>query len=78
MADNNKKQFIKYENTTYLLEDHRLPDPTAEDNGKVLGVVNGAYALKQEQGGVTFMTAEDIDALWGNVDGLPDGDEVSF
>lgn len=51
MADNNKKQYIKYEDTTYILEDSRLPDPTSDDNGKVLGVVDGEYALKQEEGG---------------------------
>lgn len=55
MADNNKKQFIKYESTTYLLEDHRLPDPTAEDNGKVLGVVNGEYALKTDEAGSSIV-----------------------
>lgn len=51
MADDNKKKYIKYEDTTYILEDHRLPDPTDADNGKVLGVVNGEYALKNEEGG---------------------------
>ena len=50
MADQNKKKYIKYEDTTYILEDSRLPDPTGFDN-KVLGVVNGEYALKQEEGG---------------------------
>lgn len=100
MADNNKKKYIKYEDTTYILEDHRLPDPSSADNGKVLGVVNGEYALKQEEGGsgavtsvngktgavvlsasdvgITFMTASEIDTMWGNIDGLQDGDEVSY
>ena len=50
MADNNKKKYIKYEDTTYILEDSRIPDP-AGFNNKVLGVVNGAYVLKQEAGG---------------------------
>jgi len=27
---------------------------------------------------IDFMTAADIDALWGSIDGLPDGDEVSY
>lgn len=50
MADQNKKQYIKYEETTYILEDSRLPDPTGFDN-KVLGVDNGAYVIRDEQGG---------------------------
>ena len=28
--------------------------------------------------GIEFMTAADIDALWGSIDGLPNGDEVSY
>ncbi len=50
MADSSKKQYIKYENTTYILEDARIPDPSAADDGKVLGVVNGDYALTQQSG----------------------------
>ena len=57
MADQNKKKYIKYEDTTYILQDSRIPDPTTEDNGKVLGVVNGAYALKQEEGGSGAVTS---------------------
>lgn len=53
MADNNRKQKIRYEGTDYILEDSRIPDPSSTDNGKVLGVVNGVYALKQEEGGAT-------------------------
>lgn len=43
MADDNKKKYIKYEDTTYILEDSRLPEVTAEDNGKILKVVNGIW-----------------------------------
>lgn len=25
-----------------------------------------------------YLTAAEIDAMWGNIDGLPDGDEVSY
>jgi len=48
--DGNKKKYIKYEDTTYILQDSRFPEPAAADNGKVLGVVNGAYALKDDEG----------------------------
>jgi len=27
---------------------------------------------------IEFMTAADIDEFWGSIDGLPDGDEVSY
>jgi len=77
MADNNKKKYIKYENTTYILQDSRFPEPAAADNGKVLGVVNGEYALKNEEGGsgsapvtsvngktgAVVLDAEDVGAL---------------
>lgn len=63
MADNNKKKYIKYEDTTYELVDSRIPDPGADDNGKVLGIVNGAYVLKQEQGGGTGLSDDAKAAL---------------
>ena len=39
--DQNKKKYIEYENTTYILQDSRLPEVTAEQNGYILMVVNG-------------------------------------
>lgn len=36
-----------------------LPTPTSEDNGKVLGVVNGAYALKADEGLPSMSQSDD-------------------
>ena len=54
-----------------------MPDsytpPVTSVNGKA-----GAVVLDAEDVGITFMTAAEIDAMWGSIDGLPDGDEVSY
>lgn len=47
--------------------------PVQSVNGKT-----GTVVLDVEDIGITFMTAADVDALWGSIDGLPDGDEVSY
>ena len=61
MADNGKLQFFGqtvYPQTTVsnILNDDGTqwtppPTPTTADNGKVLGVTNGAYALQEASGG---------------------------
>jgi len=86
MADGNKKKYIEYEDKRYILEDSRLPDPSSADNGKVLGVVNGDYALKQEEGGggavtsvngktgAVALSASDVGAYTKPASGIPASD----
>jgi len=54
-----------------------MPDsytpPVTSVNGKT-----GAVVLDASDVGITFMTASEIDVMWGSIDGLPDGDEVSY
>lgn len=60
-------------------EDSRIPTPTADDNGKVLGVVNGVYALKTDETGsggsgedsrIPTPTASDNGKVLGVVNGV--------
>lgn len=39
--------------------------------------VNGNVTLSIPETPI-YLTASEIDAMWGNIDGLPDGDEVSY
>ena len=51
MADEIKKNQIKYKDTVYTLEDARIPDPSGK-SGKILGVnSNGQYELRDESSG---------------------------
>lgn len=60
-------------------EDSRIPTPTVSDNGKVLGVVNGVYALKTDETGsggsgedarIPTPTASDNGKVLGVVNGV--------
>lgn len=68
--DNNRKSRIKYEDTTYLMVDERIPDIGADDDGKSIVVNNGSFVLANGgmvssvngQTGAVTITADSIGA----------------
>lgn len=47
------------ENDLIITDDKNIPIPTASDNGKVIGVVNGDFSFIEQGGGGSTVTMRD-------------------
>ena len=73
---------VSPEQLAQAIEDYFDEHPIDVPTDAVLYTPQTLTPAQQEQArgniGIEFMTAADIDEMWGSIDGLPDGDEVSY